>query len=195
MSTEDYERMQEDRGNILNYKGSRIILEEQEVEQKKYTLQRIEYKKEDIFFSIQKIPSELYLSRKGLKGRELERALKEVENEQLFYVEFKEENKRDLMKKYFENKDMDRAVSYMSFDISKDFFLIKENGDTLKADYTTYERTYHVSPFERILLGFSPVQKEEAVKVVYTDQLFAKGAMTFSFAPNSYLENNIKNPS
>lgn len=159
-----------------------------------FTIQEITKQKQDIKYRAQKIPSELYLRNKGIEGEELAQALKEIDGEQLFYFEFEETEKQDLIKKYLED-DLDANISYLSFDISNDFKLIKANGDTINSTYSLHERNYHVAPFERLIVSFNGIDQNETVQLIYNDQLFGKGKFDFAFASTNYIENNIKNPS
>ncbi len=178
----------------FQYKGGTIHLEEIGEESNQNVVQEITKQQRDIKYRAKKIPSELYLQNKGLKGEELELALKEVSGEQLFYFEFEEALKQDLIKKYFE-ENLDQKIAYLSFDIYNDFKLVNEKGDTIHSDYSVYERNFHVAPYERILLSFSGIDPNEEVQLVYMDQLFGRGKFDFTFASTNYINNNIKNPS
>lgn len=182
-----------DFSNELFYKGGIINLIEEGAD-KKYSIQEITKQKQDLKYRAKRIPTELYLRNKGLEADELTDAIAEVTNEQLFYFEFEQEQKQDLVKKYLED-DLDANVSYLSFDIYRDFKLIKENGDTVQSAYSLYERNFHVAPYERIIISFNGVDQNEAVQLIYKDQLFGKGSFYFAFASTNYIENNIKNPS
>jgi len=182
--------------NEVLFDGNNIILEQisDENSLSEFTVQKIESTIEDITFRAKRIPTELYLKNQDVFGQELEEALIQLKGEQLFYFEFEETQKQDLMKKYFEG-DMDSKVSYLSFTIFKDFQLVNSKGDTLEANYTLYERNYHVAPFEKIIVSFSNVESDENLKLIYNDQLFGKGTSRFSFASETYLQNTIKQPS
>jgi hypothetical protein len=180
--------------NEFHFKGGIILLEEKGVENEDNPIQEITIARNDIKYRAKKIPTALYLKNKGLEGKELEEAVKEVNGEQLFYFEFEEKLKQDLIKKYFED-NLDQQISYMSFEIYNDFKLINSKGDTINSDYSLYERNFHVAPYERILLSFSGVDPDEEVQLIYKDNLFGKGKFDFQFASASYIKNNIKNPS
>lgn len=180
--------------NELPFKGNIIHLEKEGSADEIYTIQEITKQKQDIKFRAKRIPTELYLKNKGVSDKELPEALTEVKGEQLFYFEFEEELKQDLVKKYLES-NLDANISYLSFDIYQDFLLINSKGDTIKSNYSIYERNFHVAPYERILLSFSGIDENEEVQLIYTDKLFGRGKLDFAFASNAFVENNIKNPS
>lgn len=174
----------------IPFKGGVIHLEEEG----SFNIQEIAKEKGDVKFTAQRIPTELYLQNQGLNGDKLQAALTETKGEQLFYFEFEEKQRQDLLKKYYSD-NMDVGVSYMSFDIAEDFYLVSESGDTISADYSLYERNFHVAPYERIILSFSGIDQKEEVRLLYHDKLFGKGNLDFAFASSLYLERNIKNPS
>ena len=187
--------------NELFLDGNRITLEYVESEKKGsageeeiFSVQQIEQHRQDLVFRAKRIPKQLYLLNQGLTGEELELAMADLKNEQLFYFEFEESQKQDLLKKYFE-KDLDAAVSYLSFEIQHDFKLINSQGDTIPAAYTLYERNFHVAPFEKLIVGFSGDDETDRVKLIYTDHLFEKGTSEFSFASSSDIKNTTKQPS
>lgn len=170
---------------ILNYKGSAIYLGEQD-QNKAFISQKITQQKKDILYSANKMSTRHYLMKKGLKEPELSIAMKELKGEQLFYIEFQEEQKRDLVKKYF-TRDIDKSIAYISFDIQDDFILINGQNDTIKPDYSLYERNFHVAPFERILLSFSGVTPKDEIELIYQDQLFGRGKFHFHFPSTDYI--------
>ncbi len=174
--------------NVADFTDSRIefknnVIQIDQVEED-VLIQEIEQQREDVLFRVKRMDTKHYLMRKGLKNEELEKALIELEDEQLFYVEFEESQKRDLMKKYFE-QHMDESVSYLSFKIDQDFSLVQS--DTIDAASLVYERNYHVAPFERILISFKGIDKDEEMEIIYRDKLFQKGEMKFHFPSKKYI--------
>lgn len=176
--------------NEFPFKGNVIQLEQEG----EFEIQKVQHQRGDIKFKAQRIPTELYLRNKGLEGRALEEAMMETKGEQLFYFDFQEAQKQDLMKKYFSD-DPDTGVGYMAFGVENDFQLISSTGDTIPAAFAHYERNFHVAPYERVILSFKGIEQFEEVQLVYKDQLFGRGMLAFTFASTNYLENNIKNPS
>lgn len=179
--------------NEVLFEGNLIHLEEEGQADEIYTIPEISHQKDDITFTAKRIPTELYLKNSGVTAADLEKALADTKGEQLFYFEFQEEQKQDLIKKYLED-DLDANISYLSFSIFNDFSVITSQGDTIPAEYSLYERNYHVAPYERVIVSFTGVDQDEQLQLIYNDKLFGKGEMDFTFAPTSYLENNIKNP-
>ena len=157
----------------------------------KSMIQEIEMSREDIKYRAIRIDTETYLKTKNLDVDEMKIALEELKDEQLFYFEFEETQKQDLLKKYF-NHNMDQSVSYISFDIENDFKIVNGLKDTIQASYSIYERNFHVAPFERVLLGFNEVSSEEEVELIYKDILFKKGEMVFHFPAYNYIINHTQ---
>jgi len=174
----------------FHYNGNLIQLDQEG----EYKIQAVEHQRGDISFKAQRIPTELYLKNKGLKDKSLTAAMEDTKGEQLFYFDFQETQKQDLMKKYFA-EDPDTGVSYMAFGVESDFYLVSASGDTIPAAFSHYERNFHVAPYERLILSFKGVEQDEEVQLIYSDQLFGRGRLAFNFASTLYLENNIKNPS
>lgn len=185
--------------NELFFDGNTIVMEEvggdfESTEGASYIVQKIEKTVEDIILRAKRIPTKLYLMNQGISGENMEEALFDLKDEQLFYFEFEETQKQDLIKKYFTD-NLDRKISYLSFDIYNDFKAVTELGDTVTASYSMYERNFHVAPFERVILSFKGVSENEKLKLIYSDNLFGKGTSQFSFAPANKLQNNSKQPS
>lgn len=138
--------------------------------------------REDVVFKANRLSNAYYLGQKAETNQPIDEVLKTVEQEQLFYFEFSETQKVDLLKKYFDT-DYEEAIKYLSFTIANDFKLVINSSDTIDALYTTYERNFHVAPFERLLLGFVGVSASDEVKLIYSDKLFKKGQLEFVFPP------------
>ncbi|MBL7897334.1 MAG: hypothetical protein JNJ99_02280 [Crocinitomicaceae bacterium] len=180
-------------GNEIFHNGNTIIIEEvkdeRDIANRSFSIQKIEQTDGDIRMTAKKIPTELYLRNQGITGEDLGLALDDLNDVQLFYFEFEETKKQDLVEKYF-TEDLDGRISYMSFGIFEDFKLVSASGDTIPADYSIYERNYHIAPFERLIVSFSSVIPEDEMKLIYKDQVFGRGIKEFSFASENYLTEN-----
>ncbi|MCH2236141.1 MAG: hypothetical protein MK078_18055 [Crocinitomicaceae bacterium] len=172
----------------LLYGGELILIENEGDEEEVHSIQSVTRQEEDVLFTAKKIPTVLYLKNQGLEGERLETALTELENEQLFYFDFADELKQDILKKNFK-EGYEEAVSYLAFGVENDFQLIS-GVDTLKSNYAQYERTFHLAPYERVLVSFSGANFTEDFELIYNDILFNKGRIDFQFAPESLLTQN-----
>ncbi len=137
-------------------------------------------KVQDLMFKAKKIETVEYLLSKGLSPSEIDLELENGLDENLFYFDIEEVNRQDVLKKYH-TTDMNQAVSYLAFSISKDFLVLTDKGDTIKPNYTMYERNFHAAPFERVILNFSGLDRTQTFKLIYNDVLFNKGQMEFGF--------------
>ena len=171
---------------VLNDNDIKIIFSK--IEPKKIDEQIIEKTKDDLVYRIRKISTEHYLSNNGVSKSELEKNLKDLEGEQIFYFEYEDTHKENLFKKYFDEDET--PIKYLSFKIMNDFMLITEKGDTLKALYSQYENSSHISPTERVLLSFPKINKEERFKLIFKDNLFKKEIVNFSYPSEIELINN-----
>lgn len=180
--------------NEISYNGELVFIDQKVSDDVVFDISVIEKPIEDITFRAKRIPTDLYLMSKGIPSEDLDSVRQEVEGEQLFYFEFEENRKLDLVEKYFSD-DLDASISYMSFTILNDFTIQNEAGKSIDCSYTLYERNFHVAPFERLIISFSGVDTSQELKLVYQDKLFGKGKMEFSFPSAEFINNNINNPS
>jgi len=178
-------------GRFLKYGAHKVSLNSP-TKDHTFSVQKIEETREDITYRAKRIDTETYLLNKGVEGNELTEALKDLNNDQLFYIEFQETLKQDLIKKYFKG-NKDKPVSYLAFDIQEDFKLVNSSGDTIKANYSMYERNYHVAPFERLLLNFSGISSGEALTILYKDKIFGKGDFIFEFPSDEFIITHTQN--
>lgn len=95
--------------------------------------------------------------------------------------EFQDENERDLLEEKFTGLDYQKSVSYMSFEISKDFVIVTSSKDTITCDGVIFERTFKSTPSNKLLLFFGGVKEEDKIQLVYSDKLFKKGILKFRF--------------
>lgn len=154
------------------------------------SIQQIEEYRDNIVFRITKIDTKSHLMRQGMSDKKaIESALSTLRNEQLFYVEFEDESKRNILKQEFQDTKYSCAIKYLSSQISKDFIAVCGN-DTLKASFTNYEDNFHIAPFERLLLGFSEIDPAGSIDIIYKDKLFGKGTVIFSFLTDIAIDNN-----
>lgn len=178
--------------NRFIYNGDVIELEEINTKDSTYIVQVNEKKKQDIFLRAKKVPNKMYLLNKGVPEEEIDQAVTASQKEVLYYFEFEDEFKTDLIAKHFED-DPDGHISYLSFDIYQDFYLISKEGDTISANYSVYERDFQMAPYERILLSFTGIEDTSGYALLYDDRLFGSGSTVFHFASDKTLK-NYKNP-
>lgn len=172
----------------FHYEGSEILFSQTRIGDEDFIIPEIEERRGDVVFRMKKIPTDLYLLNQGVNKEELDSVLQVLKGEQLFYIEFEEGQRQDIMKKYFEG-EMDAPVTYMSSQIKEDFTVKTQTGKELTTNYCLYERNFYSAPFERILINFSGIEKNETLTLTYNDNLFGKGEIEFSFPSNTYITN------
>lgn len=136
-----------------------------------------------INFTAVEVPIQYYLLKD--KGEE---ALLEIDSiyqanktERVMEFTFLHEEEKDLLGEEFTRRNYDAAVKYMSFGLQDDFYAVTSKHDTIACQGATFERTFKVGPYNRVLLFFSGVPSDEKLQLVYNDSLFGKGTIKFNF--------------
>ena len=75
-------------------------------------------------------------------------------------------------------------IQYFNNAASKDFFLIKNNTDTLPCVFAHMERDFGISPELRLQLSFGEVGKHQDIQLCYQDKVFNNGMLKFQFKEN-----------
>ncbi|WP_299242519.1 hypothetical protein [uncultured Aquimarina sp.] len=159
-------------------------------EYKLYNLERSGWKSKsvshlfsDFEYKATLVPLQYYiLKNEGSKDlQKVDSIYESLKNERIIEVEFQHQNKDDLLKGTYTNRDYESSVKYMSFYIEKDFKAVTQKGDTVNCSGVTFERNFKVAPFKRLLLHFGNIPEEENIKLIYQDNLFGNGLMKFNF--------------
>lgn len=101
--------------------------------------------------------------------------------ERIVEFEFLHEEEQDLLKSGIAGLNYENAIQYLSYDIKNDFCLVTKSQDTIKSNGVIFERTFGVTPVNRLLIFFSNVQSNQSVQLIYDDKLFGKGVLKFNF--------------
>jgi hypothetical protein len=114
--------------------------------------------------------------------------LKKTEDyNRLHYLKFTIENKKfksELLRYNAETPDdYSGRISYYSFHIKNDVYLIENSTDTLKGGFVNFERTFDMSPKLNLTFVFerrktTPINK---LTFVYEDVIFNNGKLNFEF--------------
>lgn len=175
------------KSNVIKFKNSEV---EVLTSPSGSAIEQITEQRDNIVYKISKIDTKSHLIRQGVTDSvELEVATSDLQNEQLFYIEFRDNLKKDLLKQEFKDDYYSSAIEYLTDRLKSDFVMVFEN-DTIEPSFYSYERNFHVASFERILLGFSNVKTDGNMELIYQDRLFRKGTIKFKFPSNSYVNNN-----
>ena len=173
------------RSNVREAKTEKIegILKIFNLEQAGWKSKSISHLISDIEYQATLVPLQYYIL-KSEGSNDLDKVdsiYKTVRNERIVEIEFQQEDKKDLLKQEFTNRNYEESVKYMAFKIKKDFKAITQTGDTIDCFGVTFERNFKVAPFKRALLYFNNIPENENFKLMYDDQLFGNGLMKFNF--------------
>ena len=177
----------------IEYNGNFIFIEEFEEDDTTYVVQEINKIAGDLNFSATQVPRKLYLQNQGVSGDDLDVALEETKGELIYYFEIEGRQKTKFLDQYCMNNSAE-FMSYLSFDLYKDFILTDCNGNEFKADYSIYEQSSGVRPFEKFIVVFTEMDESQNYSLLYQDQLFGKGKSEYNFAPQNIIDSNQKNP-
>ncbi|WP_291128468.1 hypothetical protein [Flavobacterium sp. UBA7682] len=140
-------------------------------------------KVDNINFTATEVPIIYYLLKDG-KNEDLiatDSIYEKNRRERIIEFVFKEEGDDDILKEKYTNLDYKTSVEYMSFTIQKDFFVVTSKNDTIDCSGVLFERSFKVSPDNKVLLFFSNIEPNEKIQLVYEDNLFKKGTLKFRF--------------
>lgn len=164
--------------------------DDSEIRDRYFNLEKIGWKSrvytqkiEDIGFTATEVPIQYYLLKDiGTDSlRTVDSLYEENKRERIIEFTFQQEEEKDLLGKDFTGIEYTDAVKYMSFGLDKDFYAVTSKNDTIKCSGVTYERTYKIAPYQRVLLFFSGIDPNEKIQLVYNDFLFRKGTLKFKF--------------
>jgi hypothetical protein len=140
-------------------------------------------KVENIIFTATEVPIQYYLLKD--KGNENLNAVDSIyeknKKERIIEFTFQDENEDDLLKEKYTKIDYESSVKYMSFFIDKDYYVVTSKNDTIKCSGVTFERSFKITPYNKVLLFFSNINPNEKIQLVYQDNLFRKGTLKFRF--------------
>lgn len=140
-------------------------------------------KVEDIGFIATEVPIQYYLLKD--KGKEelflVDSLYEENKTERVMEFVFQQEEEKDLLSKDFTGMEYTDAVKYMSFGLDKDFYVVTSKKDTIPCSGVSYERSYKIAPYQKVLLFFSGIDPNDKIQLVYNDYLFRKGTLKFKF--------------
>ncbi|WP_343696913.1 hypothetical protein [Flavobacterium sp.] len=164
--------------------------DDSEIRDRYFNLEKIGWKSrvytqkiEDIGFIATEVPIQYYLL-KDLGKEDLKTVdslYEENKRERVLEFTFQQEEEKDLLSKDFTGMEYTDAVKYMSFGLQNDFYVVTSKNDTIPCSGVTYERSYKIAPYQRVLLFFSGIDPNEKIQLIYNDFLFRKGILKFQF--------------
>jgi hypothetical protein len=165
-------------------------LDDSKIRDRYFNLEKIGWKSrmytqkiEDIGFTATEVPIQYYLLKDlgTVNLKMIDSLYEENKRERVLEFTFQQEEEKDLLSKDFTGMDYTSAVKYMSFGIDKDFYIVTSKKDTITCSGVTFERSYKIAPYQKILLYFSGIDPNEKIQLVYNDFLFRKGTLKFKF--------------
>ncbi|RTY91784.1 hypothetical protein [Flavobacterium sp. GT3R68] len=171
-------------------KEEKEVRNDSEIRSRYYNLEKIGWKSrsyvqkvDEISFTATEVPIQYYLLKN--KGSEdlimVDSLYEENKKERVVEFIFQEENENELLKEEFTGISYEDGIKYMSFSLDKDFYVVTSKNDTIPCSGVTYERSYKIAPYQKVLLFFSGIQPEEKIQLIYNDRLFKKGTLKFKF--------------
>jgi hypothetical protein len=164
--------------------------DDSEIRDRYFNLEKIGWKSrvytqkiEDIGFIATEVPIQYYLLKDlGTENLKTVDSLYETnKRERVIEFTFQQEEEKDLLAKNFTGMEYTDAVKYMSFGLEKDFYVVTSKNDTISCSGVTYERTYKIAPYQKVMLFFSGIDPNDKIQLVYNDFLFRKGTLKFKF--------------
>lgn len=164
--------------------------DDSEIRDRYFNLEKIGWKSrsytqkiEDIGFIATEVPIQYYLLKDlGTENlKTVDSLYEENKKERVIEFTFQQEEEKDLLAKDFTGMEYTDAVKYMSFGLDKDFYVVTSKNDTILCSGVTYERSYKVAPYQRVMLFFSGIDPNDKIQLVYNDFLFRKGTLKFKF--------------
>ncbi|MCH4829692.1 hypothetical protein BWK60_03665 [Flavobacterium covae] len=140
-------------------------------------------KVDDIGFTATEVPIQYYLL-KNQGSQDLwaiDSIYKANKTERVMEFVFQQEEEKELLDPSFTGISYEEGLKYLAFGIDQDFYVVTSKKDTIPCAGVNYERTYKITPYQKILLYFSGIQPDEEVQLIYKDKLFKKGTLKFKF--------------
>lgn len=165
-------------------------IDDSEIRDRYFNLQKIGWKSktytqkaDDIGFIATEVPIQYYLLKdKGNENLfEVDSLYEANKTERIIEFTFQQDEEKDLLDKNFTGMDYTSAVKYMSFGLDKDFYVVTSKKDTISCSGVTFERSYKIAPYQKVLLFFSGIDPNDKIQLVYNDFLFRKGTLKFKF--------------
>lgn len=155
-----------------------------------FNLEKIGWKSREYSQKVDKIqykaievPIQYYLL-KNLGKENLEAVDQEYEerkSERIIEFTFDSDTDDNILLEKYTGMSMDNSLKYMAFGLDKDFYVVTSSKDTVRCEGVSYERSYQIAPYERVLLFFTGINPEEKIQLVYEDHLFRNGRLKFQF--------------
>ncbi|WP_286914429.1 hypothetical protein [Flavobacterium sp. UBA4197] len=164
--------------------------DDSEIRERYYNLEKIGWKskvysqKVDQFdFTATEVPIQYYLLKdKGNANLFLVDSLyNDNKRERVIEFTFEQENEKDILDPETTGIPYEDGVKYMSFSIENDFSVVINQKDTIPCSGALFERSYKITPYQKVMLFFSNIDPNAKIQLLYKDNLFKKGTLKFQF--------------
>ena len=79
-------------------------------------------------------------------------------------------------------------IQYLNSDVVKDFYLIKENGDTVECSFVHAERDFGIGPELNLTLAFQEQNPDYDFQLCYNDRIYNNGMVKFTMRKENLLD-------
>lgn len=160
---------------------SRIRYELYSLENIGWKSKKYSQKVDDITFTAIEVPIQYYILKDQGKSDlfKIDSIFQENKKERVYEFLIEQDDKKDLLQKNYSDLNYQDAVSYLSFNIEKDFYLVTDSHDTIKTSGVLYERNFKIAPYQKVMVFFSDVDPKAKTQLIYKDVLFKKGTLKF----------------
>jgi len=165
-------------------------IDDSEIRERYFNLEKIGWKSkvynqkvDKIDFTATEVPIQYYLLKdKGNENLILVDSLYEQnKRERVIEFTFQQENEKDILDSENTGISYEDGVKYMSFSIERDFMVVVNQKDTIPCSAALFERSYKITPYQKVMLFFSNIDPNAKIQLIYKDNLFKKGTLKFQF--------------
>jgi hypothetical protein len=175
---------------LFSCKKEDKIFDNSQIRDRYFQLEKIGWKSkvynqyvDDINFTATEVPIQYYLLKD--KGNEdlflIDSLYEQNKTERVIEFTYHQDKEENLIDNKFTGMSVEDTVKYMSFSLDNDFYVVTSKNDTIACSGVNYERTFKITPNQKILLFFSGIDPNEKIQLVYKDYLFKKGLLKFKF--------------
>lgn len=162
----------------------------EELAERYFNLEKVGWKSREysqqasgIRYTATEVPIQYYLLKNI--GKEnidaVDAAYGENSSERIIEFTFDAALQDDILLEKYTGMNAGDSQKYMAFGLDKDFYAVTSKNDTIRCEGVSYERSYQLAPYERVLLFFTGIDPDEKIQLVYEDHLFKNGTLKFQF--------------
>lgn len=137
----------------------------------------------NVYYKAALVPTAYYvLKSEGVEDtKRVDSIMASVNDERIFELEISLNDRKEVFDASNIKMSTNEAIKHLAFGIQEDLSILLKNGKKIDCQGVTFERNYHLAPFKRILVHFSGVPENSELTLLYNDNLFEHGNMSFTF--------------